>query len=367
MYKYFLKLLIIFISLNNIFLIYKHEYNKDQINKCENYSRMSTNNSYDKTINFNISNFHRKRFIITVTPIFNNYGDEAILISTTQFLHDYFPEFEQIIINASESSNIYLIKKFIYNDDIIIINGGGNFGLYDHIVREQVNIVKNFPNNNIIFFPCSIFFKENLRLKYTHYLDIINQHHSLTFFIREKSSFNISKKLFTNSKIYLVPDIATRLNFNFLTDLPNERKGILLILRKDREILLNNREREYIKILAKKYFNNDVIEHDSANFKIPEGSNIINETFNFIKLIKSKKLVITDRLHGMILSIISSTPVIAFSNNYHKVESSFNSWFYNISYAFFIKYEEISTNLEPIIKRIIKLKTVIIDKGIKNS
>jgi len=320
---------------------------------------MSTKNSYDKTINFNISNFHRKRFIITVTPIFNNYGDEAILISTTQFLHDYFPEFEQIIINASESSNIYLIKKFIYNDDIIIINGGGNFGLYDHIVREQVNIVKNFPNNNIIFFPCSIFFKENLRTKYTHYLDIINKHHSLTFFIREKSSFNISKKLFTNSKIYLVPDIATRLNFNFLTDLPNERKGILLILRKDREILLNNREREYIKILAKKYFNNDVIEHDSANFKIPEGSNIINETFNFIKLIKSKKLVITDRLHGMILSIISSTPVIAFSNNYHKVESSFNSWFYNISYAFFIKYEEISTNLEPIIKRIIKLKNQI--------
>jgi exopolysaccharide biosynthesis predicted pyruvyltransferase EpsI len=45
----------------------------------------------------------------------------------------------------------------VNDDDIIIINGGGYFGLYDRIIKEQVTIVKNFPNNQIIFFPCSIF------------------------------------------------------------------------------------------------------------------------------------------------------------------------------------------------------------------
>jgi exopolysaccharide biosynthesis predicted pyruvyltransferase EpsI len=102
----------------------------------------------------------------------------------------------------------------------------------------------------------------------------------------------------------------------------------MLILRKD-ELLLNDDNRKYIKDLAIKYFGNKVFVRDTNKFLIPFQSNRKNETFKFINDISGKKLIITDRLHGMIFSIITNTPCIIFGNNYHKIESSYYSWFKN--------------------------------------
>lgn len=312
-------------------------------------------NLLNSNLNHKKKQYDMKRFIITISPNHHNFGDEAILLATIQFLRDYFPQIKRIIIKARETLiNMHLIKNIINNDDIIIISGGGYFGLYENIIKEQVNILNNFPNNKIIFFPCSIFYDEHKKLEYTHYLEVINRHKYLTFFIRDETSFSISKKLFLNSSIYQVPDIATRLNLSILMHNLNNRNGILLILRKD-ELLLDSKDREFIRNISKKYFKNEVKEIDSNNFSVPKGSSKLNETINFIKLIKSKKLVITDRLHGMILSIISGIPNIVFGNSYHKVESSYNSWFKNISYSNFIKKEEIKNKLEPTILKIITI------------
>ena len=62
-------------------------------------------------------------------------------------------------------------------------------------------------------------------------------------------------------------------------------------------------------------------------------------------------VVITDRLHGMILSIITGTPCIVFGNNYHKVESSYYSWFKDLEYVSFIQQKEIENKLEEKIKK----------------
>ena len=280
-----------------------------------------------------------------------------ILLSTKQFLENYFPDIKIIIIYTAETiNNINLIKNIINNEDIIIISGGGYFGLYEHIIREQVNIIKNFPKNQILFFPCSIYVNKVKKDEYSHFLDVFNHHHHLTFFIRDEVSYNISKALFQNSEIYKVPDIVTRLNLNFLNNITNNRSGILLILRND-ELLLSQENRKFIKKITQKYFNNEIYQIDSNNFKIPFGSNRKNETINFIKLIRSKKLVITDRLHGMIFSIITDTPNIVFGNNYHKVESSYYSWFYNIPFCIFIKKEEIVNKLEKTILKLNNLKS----------
>lgn len=347
-YLFFFKLFIILNLLNSFFFLLNNKNLKCSINQP----------SLNSQINNNITNKPNDhttiRFIITIVPIHNNYGDEAIFLSTKQFLKDYFPNIQQIIINGKETLvNLKLIKYIINDKDIIIISGGGYFGLYDHIIKEQANIVQNFPKNEIIFFPCSIAYNKTNQLNYIHYLEIFNNHPNLIFFIRERISFNISKQLFYKSSLYLVPDIATRLNIKNFKLNSNKRSGILLILRKD-ELLLEEKDHLYIKKIAQKYFN-EVIQLDSNKFIINKGSNKSNETINFIKLIKSKQLVITDRLHGMILSIITETPNIVFGNNYHKVESSYNSWFNKVSYCFFIKKKEIKYKLESTILSIITL------------
>lgn len=65
------------------------------------------------------------RFIISNAPSHYNFGDEAILIATKEFLKTFFPHIEQIIIYHYEAlNNIRLIKYIINKKDIIIINGG---------------------------------------------------------------------------------------------------------------------------------------------------------------------------------------------------------------------------------------------------
>ena len=291
------------------------------------------------------------RFIFCGAPIHKNYGDEAIIMSTLQFLNFYFPQYEYIILSSIEiSQSMRLIKYIINKNDIIIITGGGYFGLYENTISLQTKIVENFPNNSIIIFPCSIFYNPNKAKIYKNYLKIFNNHTDLTLFTRDNISYRTALRLFKNNSIYNVPDIVTRLNTSIIKN-NSKRAGIGLILRRD-ELLLSHENRLYIIFLAKKYFKNEVYRRDSNNFFLPKESTRKNETIEFINFIAQKELIITDRLHGMIFSVITGTPCIVFGNNYHKIKSSYYSWFKDLEYVIFMEKNKIEKNLEKNIKRL---------------
>ena len=48
--------------------------------------------------------------------------------------------------------------------------------------------------------------------------------------------------------------------------------------------------------------------------------------FEKMNKFRQAKFAITDRLHGMIFSIITGTPCIVFGNYNHKLKSVFSSW-----------------------------------------
>ena len=334
-----------------IILIYTFLLTKILINKSLFYN----NNIKSYVNNTLITNIKQIRFIIVNAPDHNNYGDEAILMSTKEFLKNFFPTIEQIIIFSNENYyNINLIKYIIKPNDIIIISGGGYFGFYEYVIQGQINIIKTFPLNNIFLFPCSIYLNKTKLKRYKQYIDAYNNHKHLTLFTRDLLSYKTAVNLFNFKSIYNVPDIVTRLNLKFKNKVIN-RKGVLLNLRKDNEILLTENNHKFIKNLILKFFNNSIYEKDSNKFKVSKGSNKEKETIKFIKFVRKKELVLTDRLHGMILSIITNTPCIVFGNNYHKVESSYYSWFKDIQYVIFIDNKNIEKELE---NSIIKLKNL---------
>ena len=277
-------------------------------------------------------------------------------MSTQQFLKYYFPQFKQITITRNQIAyNFHLIKYIINNNDIIIINGGGYFGLYETYIREQAKIVKTFKNNHIIFFPCTILNpNKHKKNEYRYFINIFNNHKNITLFTRESKSYQVASSLFKNITIYNVPDIATRLNLSFVKK-NKKREGILLIFRNN-EVLLDEKDRKTIEHIAQKYFNN-IYKRNSKKKMNKTITELIKkkETFEFINFIAERELVITDRLHGAILSIITGTPCIIFGNRFHKVESSFNSWFKNFSYISFIERKDIEKKLE---KTIIRLKNI---------
>ena len=73
------------------------------------------------------------------------------------------------------------------------------------------------------------------------------------------------------------------------------------------------------------------------------------ELLEMLKAISNYKLVVTDRLHGMIFSTICGTPCIAFSNTTGKVKGVFDWLSKENDYVFFAENIE---DFESIIEKI---------------
>jgi pyruvyl transferase EpsI len=69
------------------------------------------------------------------------------------------------------------------------------------------------------------------------------------------------------------------------------------------------------------------------------------------------KLVITDRLHGMVFSAITGTPCIVFSNSNHKVKGTYD-W---ISYLPYISYVDTAEQAKEAITKLLDMKDCFYD------
>jgi pyruvyl transferase EpsI len=128
------------------------------------------------------------------------------------------------------------------------------------------------------------------------------------------------KRHFRKNKVFLAPDIVMTLPLkNFF----NRRKGVIISMRNDKEKFVTDFEFDIIVNFAKENFEkfsyyDSHIGRDNINFK--EGEKELNLILNEYG---KSKLVLTDRLHGMIFSYITGTPAIVFPNNNKKVEECY--------------------------------------------
>ena len=159
---------------------------------------------------------------------------------------------------------------------------------------------------------------------------------------RESKSEEIYKKLFPN-KVILTPDIVFSLKY----DNKFKREGMSLMLRDDGEKGLKNEEEpELIQKLLKIYGNVLISDTCIKNFKYENRYELL---FKKIDEIASKKLVITDRLHGMIFCYITKTPCIVMPNNNHKILMTYENWLKDCNYIKLIRkfsFDEIIKNIE---------------------
>ena len=136
---------------------------------------------------------------------------------------------------------------------------------------------------------------------------------------------------------------------NEFKDFKYERKGILLCLRHDVEGVLSEENKKYVENILKKYdtninYTDTVINKNITALK--RSKFIRNKLREFAKA----KIVITDRLHGMIFAAITGTPCIALSNYNQKVKGVYE-WIKNLDY---IVYEENIKDIEEDVKKLIK-------------
>lgn len=269
---------------------------------------------------------------------YGNLGDVAITYAQKAFLKKHYPNHEVIEVGAGETlSLLHSISSTIKNDDIITIVGGGNMGdLYGDIELLRLLVVKSFPNNKIILFPQTLDYSNSQEARWLKNLSvkIYSSHNNLLMMAREKRSWREMKKLYPNANIQLTPDIVMTLK----QDCNVKRKNLaILCLREDKEKSISSIPHD--KIIT--YLNQAGVE-EIEKYDTHIGGNRYTEQekyknlFSLWHIFSTSKMIITDRLHGMIFAYITGTPAIVFPNSNFKVRECYE-WIKNCGYVFFMQ------------------------------
>ena len=289
-----------------------------------------------------------KKIILFGVPTHENIGDAAIVIAEEKFIKDNFKDDEYIrVLDTETDKEIERIKNIINENDIILLHGGGNLG-DEYIICEERRrkVIQSFPNNKIILMPQSIYFNntECGRTELEKTKELYEKHKNLHLIAREKTSFDIMKKEFKNVDIILTPDIVMYLN----KTKDEERNGAVLAMRKDVEKILTEEQFEKINEAVSKYYEDKIITDThlgDIQIYCDIRENTVEDKLNEFR---HAKLVVTDRLHGMIFAAITSTPCIVLGNYNHKIESSYD-WLKEQGYIKFVKnVDEIEEKIKAI-------------------
>lgn len=281
----------------------------------------------------------KKRVWFLDAPAYGNLGDQAIAYAINGFCKSVLPSFE--IVEFQEESVIqYLswLKKNVKKSDAIVLQGGGNLGnLYPRYEFVRRTLVRAFPKNRIIVFPQSIFFSEDASGKYEIGISrkVYEKNEQLIIFARDSASYTKMKKTFPKTKIGLCPDVVFSLN-GIVKE--NVRSGLGICMRDDREKTVT--DKQLIEIIdAVKLHNKEKKKFDTV---IEVNNPILGEYRESLLLSKLKEfagceVVLTDRLHGMIFSYITSTPCVAFANSTGKSQYAYNDWLSTSENIAFVK------------------------------
>lgn len=271
----------------------------------------------------------RDVFIIGV-PNHCNLGDYAIGFAEERLLRKMYPDDKIYSINMTEfGQDIDGIRTYVRKDDIFILTGGGNLGnvyMDDENIRRCV--IKMFPDNRIILFPQTMHFtndEDGLKEKQLT-KEIYNNHKHLTLTAREETSQHLMEELFER-RVWLLPDVVMTLKNKSVETV---RDGAYICIRNDKEGIVSEKDKMFIaEVLENRFsyvgsFDTVRNEIDTSKFK-KCFSELISE-------FKSAEIVVTDRLHGMVLAAVTGTPCIVLGNYNHKVKGCYQ-WFKDLEYV----------------------------------
>lgn len=278
---------------------------------------------------FSLGKNKKYRLVYFELPCFDNLGDHAIAYVTEKKLQafcDDNKEYELFVVDGwSTEEDIKSLKHFISKKDVVVLQGGGNFGnLYSFAEEFRRMVLKAFPDNKIIVMPQTIHYTDDESGKAELELDkkAISKCKNITLFARDYKSKSLMEEYFS-CNIDFMHDIVSQ--FDIPSSDADKRKGILICLRSDKEGALSKESKlEIIRLCEEEdsdaFITDTCLQYD---FDVKEREKIL---FRKLELWKKKEFVVTDRLHGMIFSLITGTPCIVFGNNHHKVYETYKTF-----------------------------------------
>ncbi len=302
---------------------------------------------------FSLLKTKKNRLVYFELPCFDNLGDHAIAYVTENLLKrevENHTDYQLFTVDAWNTDNaVNTLKKCVLPGDIIICQGGGNFGnLYEFAEVFRRKVISSFRPNRIIVMPQTFFYTNDKKGKKELETDqkIINGCKDITLFARDSISFDLMKQYF-NCDVFQMHDVVSMYDGTSFES--KDRDGILVCLRSDKESALNCNEKQRIIEVCESISKNIVITDTCTQYNI-DTKDRIDILEKKLKLFGKADVVVTDRLHGMIFSIITETPCVVLGNNHHKVLETYKT-FSNCDY---IKYVNSCNEVEKAIKELME-------------
>ena len=283
-------------------------------------------------------------------PDHSNVGDSAIWLGELSYLKG-----QSVSVAYSCSSDSYRKENLASHTDSdapILIHGGGHFGdVWPTGLDFMLRVVTDFPERSIVVMPQTVHFESRAQLDRAR--RVINGHGSMTLCVRDDRSASLAKGYFDHP-VVLTPDSAVFLDL----DVATRGTGILYLAREDREAPAESPfthrsgitktdwvnlpvprmpARAFPAVLHRTKARLQAHVRDSDSVAWQEG--IVSSSRNALAkyrlrrgvlLLASAEVIVTDRLHAHILSVLLGLPHVLLDNSYGKVRTYYETWSQNL-------------------------------------
>ena len=273
-------------------------------------------------------------------PDYGNVGDSAIWLGEM----DYLRRIGASVVYACDLASFSPARlRERLEDGVILLSGGGNLGdLWPAHQRLREAVIKAFPDHRIIQLPQSVHFDDKAALDRAR--AAFDAHSQLVLLLRDHRSLAFARGEF-GAPCLLCPDLSLALGP--LARRP-ARRDVLWLLRGDQEarnqgpaplgvesvdwleeprswLLRANRLLSEPRswpatlqawtwpALASFY---DRVWEALARERLSRGCALLSEG----------EVVVTDRLHGHLLSVLLGIPHVVLDNSYGKIRDYYDTW-----------------------------------------
>ncbi len=271
-------------------------------------------------------------------PNYSNVGDSAIYLGQLACLRALGAPRPRFICDFRTYDRAELAKR-IGQTGTILLTGGGSFGdLWPTAQELREEIVRAFPRNPIVQLPQTIHFENVQALQRAR--AAMNAHDNLTLFVRDRRSLEIATNQFS-VPAHLCPDMAFALG-----PLDRPRRPVhpaVWLLRSDKEsasatspvasgVRVDWLDEPPTRLRSLSYALTGAVMRPALGKLARPLLRSVYEPLarerleRGLRTLAAGHVVVTDRLHGHILSLLLDLPHVVLDNSYGKLSSFIAAW-----------------------------------------
>ena len=266
-------------------------------------------------------------------PDHSNVGDSAIWLGEMAWLDDMgrTPVYSAALNNFAAGELVQYAPE-----GPILIHGGGNFGtIWPRHEALRLHLLRQFPGRPIVQLPQSLYYEDDAAAR--EMAQAIRAHGAFTLLVRDAQSFDFAQSRF-DCDVRLCPDAA--LYLGRLSRAP-AKADILALLRTDHERVLDAAPLPSGAIcadwlaegVAERNLMRARVKVDSLLASTAQGKRLRRYRMladwrlrRGLSMLSQGRVVVTDRLHAHILSLLLDIPQVALDNVYGKVSGFAAQW-----------------------------------------